>query len=106
MPNPENAQLIPSLYLSFNLEDLAAFAWQEYQRLGKGVVVIDQVRPYALYWPRSFVADLPDDALPISGQRWSMRSVTIQPSHFASIWAICLRWWLNRLSRKLSAEPL
>lgn len=61
MPNPENAQLIFSQFLSLNLKQLAGFSWQEYQRLGRGFVLIDQVRPYAIYVPQAFVAELPDD---------------------------------------------
>ena len=62
IPDLEAEQLIFSLLLSFNLSELGAFAWQEYQRLGRGFVVIDQVQPYAIYVPRSFVTEVPGDA--------------------------------------------
>jgi len=61
MPNPENLQLLSILVLSLNLKQITAFAFQEYQRLGRGFVVVDQMRPYAIYAPQVCDCERPDD---------------------------------------------
>lgn len=61
MPNPENLQLLSILVLSLNLKQITAFAFQEYQRLGRGFVVVDQMRPYAIYAPQVCDCERSDD---------------------------------------------